>query len=229
MPNCIVRLPVFMLPLLRKSWAPPVVMASMAFSGIAPVTPAAEAAWRERESRRRLGVRREYVAQEVAVIGMVEDVVDLPAKLQHFAVTPVELLEQGEIEIDDAWPRQDVAAGISSLVCPKGTCTKWAVVTETTIGCPFRPTYPLGGRPARRVGEKGDAVQRGGGIADIGTVVGEISLTLGIRAGSQGNSVQRGEGLATLHGSDAIQIPASQNGFRRSRKSQGVWAVPRFR
>ena len=70
---------------------------------------------RKCESRRRLGVGREYVAKEVAANGPVEDVVNLPAELERFGVTPMELLEQGEIEINNARPRQDVAAGISSL------------------------------------------------------------------------------------------------------------------
>src|SRR5208283_5382235 len=59
---------------------------------------------RERVSGRGLGIRGEYVAQEVTRIGVVEYVVDLPAKFQCFGLAPVELLEEGEIEIDDARP-----------------------------------------------------------------------------------------------------------------------------
>ena len=84
------------------------------------------------------------------------------------------------------------------------------------------------GRPASRVSEKCHAADGGGGIPDIGSGVSQVPPAFGIRAISQRNSVQGAEGLATLHGSDAVKIPASQNGFRPSREVGRCGKTPDF-
>src|SRR5208283_5126084 len=75
---------------------------------------------RKCESGRGLSVGGVYVAQEEAGVGVVENVVNLPAELQRLRIAKMELFEDGEIEIDDAGPRQNVASGVSASVGAQG-------------------------------------------------------------------------------------------------------------